>query len=130
MMTNFDTIVVPSCEITFADVFLKENRWHAPAIAQKYLGQIKYCAIYRRKPISGITHIAPVKSIEVWEIRDGKTRYVLNFAEPAQALAHPVCLPPDPVRARGLAPQAPRYTQYDQLISAPDLSALFGKNRG
>ncbi len=126
---DFDTIVVPSCEITFAEVFLKENRWHAPIIAQKHLDKIKYCAIYRRKPISGITHIAPVQSIEVWEVRDGKTRYVLNFAEPAHALAQPVCLPTDPVLARGLAPQAPRYTTYAHLLTATHLAEIFGKKK-
>ena len=45
--------------------------------------QIKYIATYQVAPISAITHIAPVKSIEPWK---DSGKLVVNFAEPARAL--------------------------------------------
>src|SRR3989441_4047245 len=78
-----DTIVVPAREEGFQDVFIKENRWYSVRIHGTMRPQIKYVGVYRVAPISGITHIAPVRSIEPWKDTD---KFVLNFAEPAKEI--------------------------------------------
>lgn len=81
--STVDTVVVPAREEGFQDVFLKENRWYAVRIHGTMRPQIKYVAAYRVAPISAITHIAPVRSIEPWK---DSAKFVLNFAEPAKEI--------------------------------------------
>ena len=82
-VSTVDTVVVPAREEGFQEVFLKENRWYAVRIHGTMRPQIKYIAAYRVAPISAITHIAPVRSIEPWKETD---KFVLNFAEPAKEI--------------------------------------------
>lgn len=79
---TIDTVVVPAREEGFQAVFLNENRWYSVRIHGTMRPQIKYIAAYRVQPISAITHIAPVRSIETW--KDGKS--VLNFSEQAKEI--------------------------------------------
>jgi hypothetical protein len=81
--STVDTVVVPAREEGFQDVFLKENRWYSVRIHGTMRPQIKYIAAYRVAPVSAITHIAPVRSIEPWKDTD---KFVLNFAEPAKEI--------------------------------------------
>jgi hypothetical protein len=81
-LTEIDSIVVPSREEGFQETFLKENCWHAIRMHGWMRPQIKYIARYRVAPASGITQVAPVKSIEPWK---DTSKFVLNFAEPAKA---------------------------------------------
>src|SRR5690348_11283128 len=78
-----DTIVVPSREDGFRNVFMGENRWYAVRPQANVRPQIKYIAIYRVAPVYAITHLAPVKSIEPWK-ESGK--WVVNFLEPAHEI--------------------------------------------
>jgi hypothetical protein len=64
---ELDTIVVPAHDDGFQEVFLGEDRWYAARIHGSMRPQIKYLAVYRTAPVSAITHIAPVKSIEPWK---------------------------------------------------------------
>jgi len=79
-----DTVVVPARNEGFQKVFLGENRWRAIRIHGTMRPQIKYIAVYQVAPISAITHIAPVKSIEPWEDTD---KFVVNFTEPAREIS-------------------------------------------
>jgi hypothetical protein len=81
--TDIDTVVVPAREEGFREVFLGENRWHAVRIHGAMRPQIKFVAAYQVAPVSAITHIAPVRSIEPWK-DTGKV--VLNFSEPAREI--------------------------------------------
>lgn len=83
--SEVDTVVVPAREEGFQEVFLGENRWYAIRIHGTMRSQIKYIAAYRVAPVSAITHIAPVKSIEPWK---DTGKFVLNFAEPAREIGH------------------------------------------
>ena len=47
------------------------------------LDKIKYIAAYQTAPVSAITHVAEVASIERWK---DTNKYVLNFKESAKKL--------------------------------------------
>jgi hypothetical protein len=81
--SEIDTIIVPAREDGFQEVFLGENRWYEIRVHGSMRPQIKYIAVYQVAPVSAITYIAPVKSIEPWET-SGK--YVVNFSEPAKKI--------------------------------------------
>jgi hypothetical protein len=81
--SEVDTVVVPAREEGFQETFLGENRWYAIRIHGTMRPQIKYIAAYRVAPVSAITHIAPVKSIEPWK---DTAKFVVNFAEPAREI--------------------------------------------
>lgn len=69
-------------------------------------------------PISVITHIAPLKSIEPW--KDSR-KYVVNFSEPAENIG------PIPLVKGGRvkAPQAPRYASRQRLLAAKSLDEVW-----
>jgi regulator of RNase E activity RraB len=118
-VTSLDTVVVPAREEGFQEVFLGENRWYAVRIHGSMRPQIKYIAAYQVSPVSAITYIAPVKSIETWK-ESAKT--VLNFAEPARPIG--------PIRllkgGRVKAPQNLRYTTKTRIENAKTLDDIWG----
>ncbi len=117
---DIDTVVVPAREDGFQDVFLKENRWYAIRIHGTMRPQIKHIAVYQVAPLSAITYVAPVSSIEPW---DETKRFVVNFAEPAQKIG------PIPLLKYGKvkAPQNLRYTNYERLLKAKSLDDIWGQ---
>lgn len=116
--SEIDTLVVPAQEDGFKDTFIGEDCWHAVRINSTMIPKIRYIAVYRAAPISGITHIAPVASIEPWQDSD---KYIVHFAEPAQAIG-PISLVPQGIIK---APQNIRYTSHDRLSSAKTLDEAF-----
>ena len=115
---EIDTLVVPAREDGFQEVFLGENRWYAVRIHGTMRPQIKFIAGYQVAPISAITHIAPVKSIEPWK-DTGKV--VVNFTEPAREIG-PIPLVKD---GRVKAPQNLRYTSRERLDAAKTLDDIW-----
>jgi hypothetical protein len=117
-LSELDTVVVPAREDGFQKTFLGENRWHAIRMHGTMRPQIKYIAVYRIRPISAITHIARVASIEPWKDTD---KFVVNFAEPAQEIE------PIPLVKGGhiKAFQNLRYTTSDRLDKAQTLDDLW-----
>lgn len=113
-----NTIVVPAQPEGFQETFLGENRWYAIRIHGTMRPQIKYIAAYQASPISAITHIAPVRSIEPWE---DAGKYVVNFDEPAEEIS-PIELVP---KSRVKALQNIRYTTLDRLQSAETLNDVW-----
>ena len=79
--SEIDTIVVPARKDGFEEVFIGENSWHAIRIHPSMIPKIKYIAAYQVAPVSAITHIAKVKSIEQWK---ESNKYILRFTEPAK----------------------------------------------
>lgn len=112
-----DTIIVPAQEEGFNEVFLGENCWYAIRIGGGKLKDIKYIAAYQTSPISAITHLAEVESIESYG--DGG-KYRLNFKSKAKQI--------EPIKygkaKKGLL-QSSRYTTYEKLTSAKELMDLF-----
>jgi hypothetical protein len=115
---EFDTIVVPAQSGGFQETFLGENRWHAIRIHGTMRPQIKHIAAYQVSPISAITHVAPVSSIEPW--RD-TGKFVVNFSEPAREI-EPIKLV---AKGRVKAPQSIRYTTLERLQSANTLDDVW-----
>jgi hypothetical protein len=116
-----DTIVVPAQEEGFERVFLGENCWHAIRIAGGMLDKIKYIAAYQSRPVSAITHYAPVDRIEPY---GDSGKYKVVFSEPAKRI--------DPIPfgdAPSGAMQGPRYTSFDRLKSAKTVSDIFRPTR-
>lgn len=113
---TLDTIVVPAREDGFQETFLGENRWHHVRIHGSMRPQIEYVAAYRTAPISAITRIAPVLSIEPWE---DTAKHVLNFSEPAHEIG------PIRVGNRVKPIQSLRYAQHERLEQAQALDEVW-----
>ncbi len=111
-----DTIIVPAQEEGFKEVFLGENCWYAIRIGGGKLNQIKYIAVYQTAPISAVTYLAEVESIEPY----GEDKYKLNFKAPAEKI--------EPIvygDAKLGTMQSPRYTTLEKLKAANQVSDLF-----
>lgn len=115
---DIDTIVVPAQEDGFQAAFIESNAWWQIRISVAMLDKIKYIAAYRTAPISAITHIAEIDRIEKYK---DTNKYILYFKGTAKEIAH---IELDKSK-KGIAPQAPRYTNYTRLMSAKLLSEVF-----
>jgi hypothetical protein len=110
-------VVVPAQEEGFKEEFLGKHRWYAIRLAGGKLQQIRYIAAYQTKPISAVTHYAPVAKIEPYG-ESGKYQLIFSSA--------PVEITPIPFRsAPGGSMQGPRYTTLGKLRSAKTLMDLF-----
>jgi hypothetical protein len=113
-----DTVVVPAHREGFERTFLSENCWYAVRIHGTVRPQIKYIAGYQIRPVSAITHVAPVKSIEPYG-EEGKS--IIYFSEPATEI--------EPIRmvkgGRVKTFQNLRYTTLDRLQNAKTLDEVF-----
>lgn len=114
--STYDTVVVPAMEEGFNKVFIGENCWYAIRLAAGSIPKIKYIAAYRSAPISAITHLAEVESIELYG-ESGK--YRLNFKSPAVEINQ---VKYDGVKGNQL--QGLRYTRKEKLLSASTITDL------
>ncbi len=115
---EIDTVVVPAREEGFVETFMGENRWHAVRIHANMRSQLKYIAAYRIRPISAITHVAPIHSIERWK---DTNKVVVNFATPAEEIKHIRLVS----NGKVMAPQSLRYTSMERLQNARNLDEAF-----
>lgn len=115
---DIDTMVVPARPEGFQEAFLGEHRWYAIRVHGTMRPQIKYIATYQVAPISAITHIAPVKSIDSWK---DTGKFVVNFSEPAREI-EPIPLVKG---GRVKAPQNLRYTSRQRLDAAQTLDDMW-----
>jgi len=119
-VTDFDTIVVPAQKEGFDQVFIGQKAWWAIRIAGGMLPKIKYIAAYQTQPVSAITHVAPVASIEPY---GDSGKYKVIFSEPAKPIG-PIPFADAP---SGFM-QGPRYTTHEKLLKAKKVIDLAGKN--
>lgn len=115
---EIDTIVVPAQEEGFKEVFIGEDCWHQIRIHSSMLSKIKHIAVYQVAPVSAITHVAQVKSIEQYK---DTNKYILFFEEPAKPIG-PLKLV---TKGKVKAPQGSRYTSLDLLNNAKSLDDAF-----
>ncbi len=114
-----DTIVVPAQKDGFDKVFVGQNAWWAIRVSSGMIPKIKYVAAYQTYPVSALTHIAPVASIEPYG-EDGKYKFV--FSRPAKPIG-PIPFADAPSGSM----QGPRYTTYARLMGAKKIMDLFPK---
>ncbi len=117
--SDIDTVVVPAQEEGFNETFLGENRWYKVRLHSSMIPKIKHIAVYQVAPVSAITYVAPVESIEPWQ-NSGK--YVLNLSEPARKLPQQIKFVP---KGKVKALQNLRYTSYERLMNAKTLEEAF-----
>jgi len=117
-LEELDTIVVPANEEGFNEVFLGQNCWYAIRISSSMVDRIKYIAGYQTAPISAITYYAEVSKIEKYK---DTGKYIVYFKDEAKKIG-PIKLS---VRKKGVAPQAPRYTNIKKLLKAKNLQEVF-----
>lgn len=118
---EIDTIVVPARADGFQEVFINENRWYAIRIHASMIAKIKHIAVYQVAPVSAITYIAPVSKIERW---NDSNKYVVYFSAAATKIG-PLHLASKGTEAKGKAPQGPRYTTRDRLLSSRSVEEVF-----
>jgi hypothetical protein len=116
-ISDIDTIVIPAREDGFKDVFINENCWYAIRLNSSMIPKIKYIAAYQVAPISAITHIAEVKSIEQWK---DTNKYILYFTKPAEKIKKVLL-----GNTKGKAPQSPRYSSKERILKATTLDNVF-----
>jgi hypothetical protein len=114
---NDVVVVVPAQEDGFRAVFLGESRWRSIRISGGKIQQIRYVAAYQTRPVSAITHYAPVASIESYG-EAGK--FQLIFSGPAVEIG-PIPFGDAPIGFM----QGPRYTTLGKLKVAKKLMDLF-----
>ena len=114
---ELDTIIVPAREDGFNEEFLKNDRWFAIRISGAMLDKIKYIAAYQVAPVSGITYIAEVDRIEKYK---DTNKYIVLFKPGTVKKINKVAL-----GKKKLAPQAPRYSSYNAVLSAHTLDDLW-----
>jgi hypothetical protein len=117
LRTDKDTVIVPAQKDGFERVFLGENAWYAIRISGGMLPRIKWIAAYQTNPISAVTHVAEVDHIEPYG-ESGK--YKLVFKGPARKLENIIPFGSAPSGAM----QGPRYTTYNKLLTATNISDL------
>lgn len=117
-VSDIDTIVVPAREDGFKEVFLDKNCWYAIRINSSMIPKVKYIAAYQVAPVSAITHIAEIKSIEQYE---NTNKYIVHFTEPAEKIN----AVPLKGKGQGKVPQSPRYSSRNRILSADSLDDVF-----
>ena len=116
-ISDIDTIVIPAREDGFKDVFINENCWYAIRLNSSMIPKIKYIAAYQVAPVSAITYIAEIKSIEQWK---DINKYILHFVKPARKIKK---VPLG--KSKGKAPQSPRYSSKERILDSENLDNVF-----
>ena len=116
--SEIDTVVVPAHIDGFEETFIGENCWYAIRMHTSMLPKIKYIATYQVAPISAITHVAEVESIERWK---DSNKYIVRFAGPPAKIGPIKLVPKGAVKAL----QNIRYTSIERLKKAKTLDEAF-----
>ncbi len=116
-VVEFDTVVCAAFEDGFKHAYLDNNAWWAIRLSQKAREQLKYLAIYEKKPVAHISHYAEIDRIEPYK---DSGKYILYLKN--KKTVKPINLGSGKA---GEAPQAPRYTTLSKLLSAKTVSELW-----
>ena len=120
-LKEFDTVVCPSSEEGFREVFMGKNCWYAIRLSEKKIRNIKYIAVYRKRPISAITHYATVKSIKSYK---DTGKFIVKFKNNPRRIG-PIHLVKMPGKKK-VGPQAPFFSYLKIIKAAKTISDLWG----
>lgn len=112
-----DTIIVPANTDNFVSLFLGQYKWGAIKLSPTSFKELKFIAAYQTAPVSAITHLAEIKSIEKSE---EKGKYFIYFKEAPTKIID--------IKFDGIAGtqiQGARYTSKENLLKAKTVSDLF-----
>ena len=112
-----DTIIIPAPAKGFRHYFIDQGCCNAIRIAGGKLKQLKYIAAYQAAPVSAITHVAEIASIEPYG--DGK-KYKINFTSISKT--DELFKVSNRSRVNMISP---RYANYKILSGATDMDELF-----
>jgi hypothetical protein len=115
---DFDTVVCAAFEDGFKHAYVENNAWWEIRLSQKARENLKYLAIYEKAPVAHISHYAKIEKIEPYKDTGKYILYLKN-----KKTVKPIKLSG---KARGEAPQAPRYTTLDKLLEAKSINELWG----
>jgi len=114
---DFDTIVCPAFEDGFKHAYLENDAWWAIRISQKAREQLNFLAIYEKTPIGAVRHYAEIDHIEPYKDSGKFIVYLKNKKTiPSIELDK---------GKKGVAPQSPRFTTLQKLLSAKKISDLW-----
>ncbi len=115
---EYDTVILPTTEEGFLEVFLEENRWYYARLKKEKTKKIRYLALYIKAPVGQITHYVAVKQNGFEQAENGK--YIIHFEGNPVPLNHPVPLG----TASPASVRSPRYTTLEKLLTAVDVDGL------
>jgi len=116
-VVDFDTVVCAAFEDGFKHAYVENNAWWEIRLSQKARENLKYLAIYEKAPVAHISHYAEIEKIEPYKDTGKYILYLKN-----KKTVKPIKLSG---KAKGEAPQAPRYTTLEKLLKAKSVSELW-----
>jgi hypothetical protein len=114
---EFNMVVCAAFEDGFKHAYMENNAWWAIRLSQEAREKLKYLAIYEKAPVAHINHYAEIDRIEPYK---DTGKYILFLKN--KKTVKPIKLG---TGKRGEAPQAPRYTTLEKLLSAKSVSELW-----
>lgn len=110
---QFDTVVLPTNENGFQEVFLGQHQWYYAKLDKRKVPKIKYLALYVKSPVSAITHYGKVAQ-DGFRLDEEKGKYLIRLEGAPIKLAHSVQLG----ETVPMATRSPRYTTLEKLKDA------------
>ena len=107
---SFDTVVLPTNEDGFREVFLGERRWYYVKLDKKKIPNIQYLALYVKEPVSAITHYGKVAE-NGFQLDEEKGKYLIQLEGEPLKLAHEIKLG----ETVPMATRSPKYTTLEKL---------------
>lgn len=115
---DFNLAIFPARNEGFEETFVGEDCWYSVRIKEDKIPKVKYIAIYRAAPVSGITHYAKVKEIKQYQDTNKK---IIIFEGSALPLSRTIKLGNTDANAM----RSPRYTTLDKLLESNFVKDLF-----
>jgi len=120
MSEELDTIVCPAQEWGVKKVLLKQHRWYAIPIKTSRIPNLKYLAIYEKKPVKAIRYLGEIKEIRPYK---NSRKYEIILKGPPKKIE----LIRRSKKNSKLAPQSRQYTSKKLIDNAKLLEDIFGE---
>ena len=114
---EFDTVVCAAFEDGFKHAYMDNDAWWAIRLSQEAREKLRYLAIYEKLPVAHIKHYAEIQRVESYK-DTGKFKIYLRNKKTTKPIGLGTGKP-------GEAPQAPRYTTLEKLLSVKTVGELW-----